>query len=90
MRYLDCGVFEAGLARVQCRVCHAEYIIACSCKGRGLCPSCSAKRAAAFAAFLHDEVLESVGHAMWTFSLPKMIRPYFMKLLRRRQRQGRA
>jgi hypothetical protein len=27
---------------------------------------------------LADEVLEEVGHAMWTFSLPKMIRPYFV------------
>lgn len=45
---------------------------------RGFCPSCGAKRAAAFAAFLTDEVLEEVGHAMWTFSLPKMVRPYFM------------
>jgi len=45
---------------------------------RGFCPSCGAKRAAAFAAFLADEVLEEVGHAMWTFSLPKMIRPYFI------------
>jgi hypothetical protein len=65
-RYLDCGVFEAGFARVQCRDCHEEYLVACSCKGRGLCPSCGAKRAAAFAAFLNDEVLEPVGHAMWT------------------------
>ena len=34
-------------------------------------------RAAAFAGCLVDEVLEQVGHTMWTFSLPKMIRPYF-------------
>lgn len=52
--------------------------MATSCQKRGLCPSCGAKRAAAFAAFLADEVLEEVGHAMWTFSLPKMVRPYFM------------
>jgi hypothetical protein len=77
-RYLDCGVFEAGSARVQCRDCHEEYLVACSCKGRGLCPSCGAKRAAAFAAFLDDEVLEPVGHAMWTLTVPKMIRPYFL------------
>jgi hypothetical protein len=77
-RYLDCGVFDAGFARVQCRDRHAEYLVACSCKGRGLCPSCGAKRAAAFAAFLHDEVLEPVGHALWTFSIPKLIRPYFL------------
>ena len=43
-----------------------------------MCPSCGAKRAAVFAAFLRDEVLESVGHAMWTWSIPKMTRSYFM------------
>ena len=45
---------------------------------RGFCPSCGAKRAAAFAAFLVDEVLEQVGHTMWTLSLPKMVRPFFV------------
>lgn len=34
--------------------------------------------ATAFAAFLRDEVLEPVCDAMWTFSTPRMIRPYFM------------
>ena len=79
LRYLDCGVFSAGLARVRCGTCHAEYIIACSCRGRGFCPSCGAKRAAAFGALLHDEVLEPVGHAMWTFTIPKMLRRYFLR-----------
>ena len=51
--------------------------MATSCQKRGFCPSCGAKRAAAFAAFLVDEVIEQVGHTMWTFSLPKMIRSYF-------------
>ena len=41
----------------------AEYLLAFSCKGRGLCPSCGAKRAAEFAAFLKDEVVADVGHA---------------------------
>jgi hypothetical protein len=45
-------------------------------KGRGLCPSCAAKRAAAVAAFLREEVLAEVGHAQWVFSIPKMLRPY--------------
>ena len=31
-----------------------------------------------FAAFLKDELLENVGHCLWTFTLPKMFRPYFM------------
>ncbi len=52
--------------------------MAFSCKGRGLCPSCAAKRAAELAAFLREEVLEDVGHAQWVFSLPKMLRPYLL------------
>jgi hypothetical protein len=40
--------------------------VAFSCKGRGLCPSCGAKRAAELAAFLMDEVVEDVGHAQWS------------------------
>jgi len=76
--YLDCGCFESGFARVKCSDCGDEFLVATSCQMRGFCPSCGAKRAAVFAAFLVDEVLEQVGHAMWTFSLPKMIRPYFI------------
>jgi hypothetical protein len=49
-----------------------------SCKGRGLCPSCAAKRGAAFGAFLAEEVVEEVGHTHWIFTIPKMLRPYFM------------
>ncbi len=44
-RYLDCGIFERGFARIRCPDCAAEYLLAFSCKGRGLCPSCGAKRA---------------------------------------------
>jgi len=78
-RYLDCGVFRAGLARIWCESCQAEFLVACSCRGRGFCPSCGAKRAAEFTALLCDEVLEPVGHFMWTFTLPKMLRPYFLR-----------
>jgi len=77
-RYLDCGIPESGFARVRCERCAAEFLLTFSCKGRGLCPSCGAKRAAAFAAFLKDEVLEEVGHAQWVFTIPKMLRPYFL------------
>ncbi len=78
LRYLDCGVPEGGFARVVCEDCPSEFLLCFSCKARSLCPSCDAKRAAAFAAFLQDELLEDVGHAVWTFSIPKMLRPYFL------------
>ena len=77
-RYLDCGLFENGFARVTCPDCHAEYLLAFSCKTRELCPSCAARRAAATAVLLREEVLEEVGHAQWVFVMPKMLRPYFL------------
>ena len=77
-RYLDCGLYENGFARVQCPDCHEEYLLAFSCKTRELCPSCAARRAAATAVLLREEVLEEVGHAQWVFVMPKMLRPYFL------------
>jgi hypothetical protein len=77
-RYLDCGLYENGFARVRCPDCAEEYLLAFSCKTRELCPSCAARRAAATAALLCEEVLEEVGHAQWVFVMPKMLRPYFL------------
>ncbi len=77
-RYLDCGLYENGFARVRCLECQAEYLLAFSCKTRELCPSCAARRAASTAALLREEVLEEVGHAQWVFVIPKMLRPYFL------------
>lgn len=62
-RYLDCGILENGFARVRCAECCKDMLVAFSCKGRGLCPSCAAKRAAETAARLREDVLEAVGHA---------------------------
>jgi len=77
-RYLDCGLFESGFARVRCTRCPNEFLVAFSCKGRGLCPSCGAKRAAIFSDMLHSQLLADVAHAQWVFSIPKMLRPYFL------------
>ena len=77
-RYLDCGLFENGFARIRCPDCAEEYLLAFSCKTRELCPSCAAKRSAATAALLAEEVFEKVGHAQWVFVMPKMLRPYFL------------
>ncbi len=44
-RYLECGVLAHGFARVRCESCKDELLVAFSCKGRGVCPSCNAKRA---------------------------------------------
>jgi ribosomal protein S27E len=44
--YLRCGVLDHGFLRVVCEQCHAERLVAFSCKKRGLCPSCGARRMA--------------------------------------------
>ena len=74
------GDFEGGFARVYCDACRAEYLVAFSCTRRGFCPSCAAKRAAIFGALLREEILEEVGHAQWVFTIPKLLRPYFLHL----------
>jgi hypothetical protein len=76
--YLDCGDWNSGFARVRCRKCPQEFLVAFSCRSRGLCPSCGAKRAAELAAFLVEEVVADVGHAQWVFTVPKMLRVYFL------------
>ena len=55
--YLKCGRLEHGFLRVRCASCHTERLVAFSCKRRGFCPSCGARRMAENAALLVDEVL---------------------------------
>ncbi len=42
--YLRCGRLEAGLLRVKCTGCRHEHVVAFSCRKRGFCPSCGARR----------------------------------------------
>jgi hypothetical protein len=39
---------------LRCEHCHAEKLVAFSCKERGLSPSCGARRVAETAALLHS------------------------------------
>jgi len=43
-RYLDCGNPRCGFARIRCPDCQAEHLLMFSCRTRGFCPSCHAKR----------------------------------------------
>lgn len=42
--YLRCGLLQFGFARIFCPTCKDEYLLAYSCKTRGVCPSCGKKR----------------------------------------------
>lgn len=43
--YRNCGLLQHGAALVYCDACKHSLLVAFSCKKRGLCPSCNAKRA---------------------------------------------
>ncbi|MBM3701039.1 MAG: hypothetical protein FJW68_09045 [Actinobacteria bacterium] len=77
-QYLDCGILANGFASVKCRNCKHEFLLAFSCKRRNFCPSCHAKRTVAFGEFACSNVLKKVPHRHFVFSIPKIIRIYFL------------
>ncbi len=75
--YLKCGRLEHGFLRVQCESCHKEQLVAFSCKRRGFCPSCGAKRMVESAAMLVDTVLPHQPIRQWVLSVPFPLRWLF-------------
>ena len=59
------------------RGCHAEHLVAFSCKRRGFCPSCGARRMAESAVLLVDEVLPEQPMRQWVLSFPFQLRFLF-------------
>ena len=77
-RYLDCGILANGFARAHCDECGHDFLIAFSCKGRGVCPSCNTRRMAETAAHLTDHVFPRLPVRQWVLSVPKRLR-YFLQ-----------
>ena len=72
--YLTCGVFAHGFLRLHCDHCRRDLLVAFSCQGRGICPSCAGRRMANTAAHLVDRVLPAVPVRQWVLSLPFELR----------------
>jgi hypothetical protein len=62
---------------VRCESCHDEKLVAFSCKKRGFCPSCGARRMADSAALLVDEILPYQPMRQWVLSFPFPLRFLF-------------
>ena len=77
-QYLDCGILHNGFARIKCHSCGHENLLAFSCKRRHFCPSCHAKRCVEFGEFLCANILKKVPHRHFVFSMPKILRKYFL------------
>jgi hypothetical protein len=78
-RYLDCGILHNRFARVKCTEYGHEYLLAFSCKRRHFYPSCHRKRVVEFGEWLCTEVLIAVPHRHLVFSIPKILRRYFLE-----------
>jgi ribosomal protein S27E len=72
--YLKCGLLEHGFLRVKCDGCRHEHLVAFSCKRRGFCPSCGARRMVESAAHLVDHVFPEVAVRQWVLTFPFPLR----------------
>lgn len=73
-KFLSCGIPENGFIRTYCHQCRHSGIVPFSCKKRGFCPSCCAKRMNNEAAHLVDKVLPEIPYRQWVLSFPYRIR----------------
>jgi hypothetical protein len=76
-RYLDCGNPRCGFARIRCPDCHTEHLLMFSCRTRGFCPSCHAKRLEEWGEWMREELLLDVPHRQVVFTIPRMLRIFF-------------
>src|SRR5438132_3691084 len=75
--YLQCGILAYGFLRLGCDTCPKELLLPFSCKRRGFCPSCAARRIAQTAAHRVECVIPWVPTRQWVVSVPIPLR-YWM------------
>jgi len=71
-RYLECGQYSQGFARIKCTSCGYEQLLAFSCKGR-ICPSCYARRMQETSYHLIDNELPKLPYRQFVFTLLRPI-----------------
>lgn len=76
-KYMECGILRFGFARIHCDGCAHEELLPLSCRFRGFCPSCHARRLAQWSDWVLETVLPDVRYRQWVLSWPKRVRAYF-------------
>jgi ribosomal protein S27E len=69
-RYLDCGNPLCGFVRIRCPDCGAEHLLMFSCRTRGFCPSCQAKRVEEWGEWMREK-LRPVAAKGWAEMITK-------------------
>jgi Putative transposase/Transposase zinc-binding domain len=75
--FLECGILAHGFLRLRCADCAHEKLVAFSCKKRGFCPSCGARRMVETAAHLVDHIIPRAPVRQWVLSFPIPLRLLF-------------
>jgi hypothetical protein len=71
---VECGILAHGFLGLRCGKCGHDKLPAFSCKRRGFCPSCGARRMSQTATHLVDHVIPHVPVRQWVLSLPIPLR----------------
>ena len=74
--YLNCGQLNHGFARLYCKNCGHNRLVAFSCKKRGVCPSCAARMMTQRAQRQREEVLPAVPTRQWVLTFPTPLHIY--------------
>lgn len=72
--FLKCGVLAHGFVKLYCKGCRTYDVLAFSCKRRGFCPSCLARRMNDTAIHLDENVFPEKPIRQWVLSFPFFIR----------------
>ena len=81
-KHLQRGISALGFNRAWCNDCGHDYFVACSCEGRGVCPSCNTRRMVETAAHICGQVFPRPPIRHCVLSGPKRLR-YFTPPRRR-------
>jgi hypothetical protein len=73
-RFVECGILSFGFSRLRCARCGADMLVAHSCKGRGICSSCTGRRMAAAALHIVQNVLPPCPVRQWVLVVPYPVR----------------
>ena len=78
-RFVVCGDPREGVAVYACESCSQRQVVPYSCKTRLFCPTCHQKRVLLWVEDLIEHILCPVSHRFFTFTIPKRLRPYFLR-----------
>ena len=72
--FFRCGILQFGFTLLSCPACAGKVPVGFSCKFRGFCPSCAAKRASETRLHLIENVLPDVPYRQWVTTFPHALR----------------